>query len=452
MAIDFPDFLRVPVTPRDYSGVSDAISNYYAGYNMPKDAMIKAVQAKFAQPNAEADLRATQLRNAYQAVLNQYAPESEKQRILATTLANRQAQTELNQNAELERQLRVALSGGNPGALPASSSQPVLPNATVPAPARVPMPSGAQAPVMTPQVQIPPELASRMSLINPAVMTNGGMGNAPTAPIAPSGGANAPIPPVAPVIATNALPATSSQPASDATVVAEGAPNLAGVDALYDSSPLARAFLEKKGFKKTQEVKFDNKTGRTTILTKYPSGKVTLQSSGGVGGTTQDGFPLTNKMISAHQEKIAAIDNAMPILQEIVDLDKPNKNGKSQWEPYPRSSGWRPGLGWLPGYQSASTNYEALVNSALDTLMKAYGMPSTNESLQTIKDQILIGHNETDAQYKKRLQNFMKDLQRRKAYSANEVKRSNKIQPIDTSSGGNNADNDTYSSNEWEAL
>lgn len=436
MAIQFPDFLRVPVTPRDYSGVSDAVSNYYAGYNMPKDAMIKAVQAKFAEPNAQEDLRSTQLRNAYQAILNQYAPESQKQSILSTRLANQQAQTELSQQAELERQLRIALSGGNPGAMPTSSSQPMLPNTAMPPNARMPMPSGGQAPLMTPQSQIPPQLppaiASRMTAVNPAAMLGGDMGNAPTAP---SGGSNAPNAPVAPVIATNALPASaaSAPAASDATVITEGAPNLAGVDALYDSSPLSRAFLEKKGFKKTQEVKFDNKTGRTTVLTKYPSGKVTMQSSGGVGGNTDEGFPLTNKMISKHQGIISSVDVAVPVLKQLADMGS-----------YPRQS-------WVKGDQYAQ--YQGLVSQAVDSVLGSFGLPMTNEGLQTIKDQIEIKTFETPSHYKKRITKLIDDLRSRQKYSAGEVKKSNKIQPIDTSASGNNADSDnTYSSNDWEAV
>lgn len=453
MAIQFPNFLSVPVQAKDYSGVGDMVDNFYKGYNMPNDALIKQIQAKFAQPNAEADLKSTQLRNAYQSILNQYAPESQRASIESTRLGNRKSQMdidklalELQQERELENQLRTALNAaGAQGSAPmptqpqASSVPPIMPTAPMmpQAPAGLPplpgVPKGipiappipgmtmaGSAPLGTQRVAAPVQTGAPVSI----------------APNAPMNQANAPTAPNVPAAA--AVSEAAPQPLQE-VVVAKGAPQLAGVDQMYDSNPVSRAFLEKKGYKKTQEVKFDNKTGRTTIITKYPSGKVTVQASPGAPASPE-GIPLTNRMITQHQQMISAIDNAKPVIQEIID--------QKGFNPYPR---W---TGLVPGSMGQSATYDTLVKSALDTLIKAYGLPSTNEGIATVKDQLLIHHGETADHYRARLKNLVKDLDRRKAYSEGQVKKSNSIQPVDTSASGVNPDNDsgTYSSDDWEAV
>ena len=155
-------------------------------------------------------------------------------------------------------------------------------------------------------------------------------------------------------------------------------------------------------------------------------------------------------MISKHQNIISSIDNALPTIQKILDLSTNPNTGKpsKEYEPYPRSSGVIPGLGWIPGFQSKSTNYEALVGSTLDTLLGAYGLPLSNEGLDTVKKQLVIGHGETDSAYKKRLTALVADLKRRRAYSQAQVKQSNKIQPV----GRMDNDQPSYSSDDWEPV
>ena len=445
MAIQFPNFLAAQTANPDYSGIGNAFENYYAGKAMPKDDLIKAVQAEFARPTAE-------------------------QALLSSKLSNRKSQLDINklvmeaqQQKELEDQLRRALGGGGspaqaqpqamtPSQSPSPSAAGMPPLMSGGAPAQSPaMPAGnpvSQAitqaiqgggaggaqPSYTTNLQ---DTGTDVSKMDPRYRKFDQMASAPAAPNAPDQGAIAPT-----------APAPQQQPPQEDNlheiVVAKGAPQLAGIDAMYDSNPLSRAFLEKKGYKKVQEVKFDNKTGRTTIITKYPSGKVTVQGTASTA-SEGEGVPLTNKMVSKHQGIISAVDNASPIIQQILDLDD-----KKSWEPYPRNSGYQPGLGWVPGYQSKSTNYEALVSSALDSLIGAYGLPSTNEAVETVKKQLLIGHGETDKAYKKRLKNLLEDLNRRKNYSASEIKRTNKISPIDSSAGGATSDDGTYSSDQWE--
>lgn len=445
MPIQFPNFLQAQTQAPDYSGIGDSVENFYKGYNMPKDALIKEIQARFAQPNAEAGLESTKLSNINQSILNKYLPSKEQSSILSTQLGNRKAQMELNEQIDLERQMRAALAGQNPanymgGGGGAAMPTPIAPS-PIPSGGMTTMPNQPGMPRVSPGAPLLPGMPQGLPM-PPAV---GGMTMVGSPPPAPALQASpvpqsAPIAPTAEAIAPNAQNAPADQAAApvqpmDEIVIAKGAPQLAGIDAMYDSNPLSRAFLEKKGFKKTQEIKFDNKTGRTTILTKYPSGKVTTQMSNNIASGGDSGFPLTNRMIYKHQNIISSIDNAMPTIQKILKEDK-------GWEPYPRNSGLLPGMGYVPGWQSQSTKYEALVSSALDSLIGAYGLPSTNEGIDTVKKQLLIGHGETDANYKKRLTGLIEDLKRRKAYSEGEVKRSNKIQPIDTGSAAGSSNED----------
>jgi len=441
MAVQFPNFLQVPIQRPDYSGIGDAVNNYYAGKMMPKDDLIKAVQAQFAQPNAEETLKGSRLTNA-QTALNNRKLQLEIQKY-AYDLAQQRA---------LEAQLKQALSGG--GAT--QTNAPIAPTggAIAPnAPATMGTPAPIQYPAGMPQMPpsavptLNPKLGQAVAQVMQPAMQNMAIPNMPQGmpqamqqpAAAAQGGAPAGLP------EQLALQQQPEQPHE--VVIKKGSPQLVGVDKLYENGdPNVRKFLEGKGFKKTQQIKFDNKTGKTSVITTYPSGTVTVQSTSATGG--EEGIPLTNKMISKHQNIVSSIDNAMPIIKEIQDLY--DKGSKFQWEAYPRSSGITTGLGLgsVPGFQSASNKYEALVSSVLDSLAGAYGLPATNEGIETVKKQLLIGHGETDAAYRRRLTNLVKDLERRKNYSLNEVKRSNKIQPIGRMGGGDNE----YSSNDWEPV
>lgn len=466
MADQFPNFLSAQLIKPDYSGIGDAVENFYKGYEMPNDALIKKIQAQFAQPNAEESLKSSKLANQIKQVEAQYAQPNAVQSLLSSRLGNRKAQLdidklamEVNQQRELERQLRIALGGGSPSptqnnmpvAVPSAPSAISIPRVpTAPQQMQVPVNNVPQANM--PQAEnvpaIPPELLRRLTPIGaPAPMAMPTLGNALSGGNEMQGGQSATNAPAAPIPESTV---SQAEPLNE-VVITKGAPQLAGIDAMYDSNPLSRQFLEKKGFKKTQEVKFDNKTGRTSIVTKYPSGKVTIQHGEGAPPSAE-GVPLTNKMVSKHQNIISSIDNALPIIKKILEEGTDENTGanKTIWEPYPRSSGYIPGLGWVPGWQSQSTKYEALVNSALDSLIGAYGLPMTNEGIETVKKQLLIGHGETDKAYKKRLKELVKDLERRKSYSAVEVKKSNKISPVDTSNTGTTEA--TFSSNDWEEV
>jgi len=457
MAVQFPNFLSVPVRNPDYSGIGDIVQNYYAGKQMPKDDLLKAIQAEFARPTAEAALKSANLGNT-QAGLN----------ISKTGLDIRKMQAELNEQEDMARQLRVALGGGSPAAQPMpSQAMPSMPQAPMQQPVAQPAPQPMQMPAQTlsrPPMTgtqamaqaLSPNFANRMTLVDdPAKLAAGLHPQLAQAFTSAMQNQQQVMPQEqAPQEQAPSMDqmAQALAPKLDAQVISEGVPALYKVDELWEKSPNLHPYLEKKGYKGSQEIKFDNKTGKTSVITSYPSGKITVKSAG--AQSAEDGAPLTTKMISKHQNIISSIDNAVPIIQQIKELNvqKTGKDGKpvdKYWEPFPRTGSdvwYELGLGSLPGYKSAAENYEALVSSALDSLVGAYGLPSTNEGMETVKKQLQIGHGETDAAYMKRLDRLMEDLQRRKAYSSKEVKRSNKIMPVGRMGGGD----ESYSSDDWE--
>lgn len=400
MPVQFPNFLQVPVQTPDYSGVGNAVGNFYEGYNAPKDALIKSIQAEFARPKAEQELLASKLSNR------------------KTQMQMQQEAQQLAQQRQFEQVFQQALSGGNRN-IPSDSQQPMA------SPSQLAQnPQTSQSPRAMTYANDP---ASFLATINPA------LGKALQSPLQmQKGNGQQPISSANASTEPGAMDNSSGSAEPNEIVVTKGSPHLAGIDKLYEDNPLSRQFLEKKGYKKKQDIKFDNKTGKTSIITQYPSGKVTVQSSGGNAGS--DEASLTTKMISKHQNIISSIDTALPLINEILDKGKGT-------QPYPRS----PGMGYVPGWSSASTKYEATVKSALDSLLGAYGLPMTNEGINTVKDQLLIGHGETVSNYKRRLKDLVADLNRRKLYSETAVKRSNKINPV---SGMGNNEN-SYSSNEW---
>lgn len=432
MAVQFPNFLNVPIRTGQYDALGDIVQNYYAGKSMPKDDLIKAIQAEFARPNAEQSLLASKLENRGKG------------------LSNRKSQLDIDKMVQdiadqkaFEQQLRNALGGGATGAMPAMGGA-----------------TGAAPMSAQPPMQMPPAVggAPRPVQMNPALGQQLGQGGGtqnvdvgepdaygidPTkidrryrkfdqmATGLPDSAYKAGASPAAgqpPMAAPQGMPtapmALPQQPAApeepNEIVVAKGSPHLSGVDAMYENSPLSRAFLEKKGFKKQTEVKFDNKTGKTTVMTKYPSGKVTLQSIGGMTG--EEGIPLTNKMVAKHQNVIASVDVALPVLKKISNLDDADF---SRWSTTNRGA-----------------KYNALVSQVLDSLIGAFGMPSTDKGLQSVRDQVEIGHGESAEAYKKRIAELIADLNERKNYSAGEVKRSNKISPVSAGNTSNIDDPD----------
>jgi hypothetical protein len=374
---------------------------------MPKNDLIKQIQAEFARPSAEESLKSLKLGNVGTSLSNQKA-----------LLEIAKYKREQEQEAELQRLFSNALrGGGNTTSNPSQSQMPSVP---------------AEQPMLNPALVKAMQNQLQTSGINPS------------APIAPSFTPNAPFAPTSremptsftQPMETSAAPIAETAKAitspSNVEVITEGTPRLASIDALWEQNPLSREFLKKKGFEKKTEVKFDNKSGMTRVLTTYPSGRRTLETIGGIKGA--NGIPLTNTMITKNQNIVASVDNALPVLNKIKKLDT-----------FPRWST----PNWTGGSGNEQSVYEGLVNQVLDSLIGAFGMPKTNEGLESVMKQVQIGHSETKSAYLKRIEALINDLKERKKYSSKELNKPINAQAI---SDNEKSGEDNYSSNEWETI
>jgi hypothetical protein len=420
MAVQFPNFLGVPVRTPDYSGIGDVFENYYKGKAMPKDDLIKAIQAQFARPAAEASLRSAQLSNR------------------AGQLNIQKLSQELSEKAAFDKYLNQALNSNpstvNSGLYSAPSqmnqssgmSQPVQSGGSVNMP-----PSAAIANAMVNNGYNQPE-APRFDPTKMSMMPNGINQGAQGMPIPQ--GMPAPMPSQtaqqAAMAGASMQAQPDPQPQFNEIVLKKGLPHLAGIDQMWDAKPEYRKYLEARGYKKTEQVKVDNKTGKTTILTTYPSGTITMQTMS--KPASEDGVPLTNAMVTKHQQVSAAVDNLIPILEKLKNLPEHSNVYLGNWQ--------------ATGTQK---KYERLVSAAKENILRAFSLNPTDSGLQTALDQLTIGGAEDEKDYREAMLDLINDMLERKAYSDKQLKKSNKISPVDTSANGSSA-SDGYSSNEWE--
>lgn len=211
-------------------------------------------------------------------------------------------------------------------------------------------------------------------------------------------------------------------------VIDQGIPAQYKIDEFWDMHPEYQKLLEKQGYKKIVETKIDNKTGEVKVVTTYPSKRITVKTMS-TRGQSGDGIPLTNAMITKHQQVSSAVDNLLPTLKKLRDL-KSHKNI------------------YLFGNLTATAeqkDYERLVNSAKENIIRAFALNPTDSGLKTALNQLTIGGFESEQHYKKAIDRLIDDMKERKAYSDKELKRSNKISPIDTGAQG-------YSSEQWEEI
>ncbi len=181
-----------------------------------------------------------------------------------------------------------------------------------------------------------------------------------------------------------AMPAAEAL--QEAKVLTEGNPSLAHVDKLYDENPYARLALEKKGFKKTQTVKVDPRTGLSSVVTTYPSGKVEVRSTSNATGDV----PLTNALKTLHQNIISGAPKAEKMIDDLIESPSP--------------------LG-IPGFKpDQQARHKALVNAAAETYAKAKGWPNTNESIHRATTILGRGTLESDAAYRERLKSLKSSL------------------------------------------
>lgn len=206
---------------------------------------------------------------------------------------------------------------------------------------------------------------------------------------------------------------SNQAPSNDATqLISPGNSSLYHIDQKYDQYPQYRQEFEKNGYKKTQDIKTDAKTGQSVITTKYPSGKVERKIiPAGYNGIQ----PLTPAVKTAQQGVITGIDNTIPGIKELIKLAQ---------------KGMVPGQGM--GYifhPNKQSSYKDVANSLVDTLTAAYNLPKTNESLELMKSKILKRAGESDSNYVARLKRSLVELQKRREAAKQTLNNGIKLNP-----------------------
>jgi len=518
MPVQFPNFLQVAVRTPDYSGLSDIISNYYAGKAMPKEDLIKSIQAQFARPTAE-------------------------QNLLSTKLSNRKSQIEIDkalremaEQKQFEAQLRQALTGGgniatgnqNPYPQNMPVNPPMIgentpPKMTVinPSLGKVLADASGASPQITPSgSENEPvfddgldrtKMAARYRKIDqaatglpdsaykPGANTAGNFETILTpeeeakfqkwkTKYAPNdsgedydlrGAFKAGVTPdektghwpdtfkkpnhptfsnqsiyanAAPQLAgswngENYIKPTAQPEEPHEVVIAQGFPHLSGIDQMYENNPLSRAFLEKKGYKKTEEVKFDSKTGKTSLITKYPSGKITLKtiSPNEAATDTENGIPLTKPVLNKVVNQIRGADAVMPYIDKILKMGdlqfdkKGNPIGAGKNNQLPMTH-------YLP--TDANAGYKRTVSEALEKYMNATGLSSTDLSTKKVEEILERALGESTDHYLIELYNKKKEMMEDRKRNVEMVTKGlKKYGNLDTENEA-----PKYSSDEWEPV
>lgn len=185
----------------------------------------------------------------------------------------------------------------------------------------------------------------------------------------------------------------AQQPAQDSNIINQGNPELYSIDQLYDSNPLARMGLKKRGYEKKQETKYDPKTGVSSVITTYPSGKVTVNHS----VPANSGFEaITAANRTKAIDTIMGVTNVLPTIDNLISIaEKGNVPGQliGRW--------------FQPDKQAT---YDSLANMSGDTLAKALGFPATDKGMEAALASIRRAAGESDKHYADRLKDYKKEM------------------------------------------
>ena len=173
-------------------------------------------------------------------------------------------------------------------------------------------------------------------------------------------------------------------------VLVPGNPNLSRINDIYNKYPQYRKELEAMGYKKSQSIKFDSKSGMNIITTTLPNGEVKVRTEAitGQNGTV----PLTNALKSQLQNIKVNVPKVKRLVDDLIASPSPTE---------------------FPLYRKgARTKHHALVKEAAETYAKAKGWPNTNESIKAASEILGRGSLETDSDYRLRLEELKKELDR----------------------------------------
>lgn len=445
MAVQFPNFLGVPIQKPDYSGLSDIFQNYYGGKALkqndtinqskvkeaPLDLLLKQIQAEFARPNAETALSGAKLGNQGKSLSNR-----------STQLSNRQAemtlqklQQELRNQAEVEASVKAALAKG--GASSGMASGGGFGGGMMPSPTQSPPVMGSTPMNSSPMAQSMPGGAEGVRQQQNGTALQKGLMEV----MQHQAMKNQEMPTQAPILEEH--PAERMNDSKSQTKVIEterGTPALYGLDEMWETKPQLRPYIEKHYGKKEVKDQYDKKTGMNIVRTKWPSGRITVKTMMPEVEDTGNEVPLTKPGMVKVENEIRGTDALLPYLDELIELSKPQKVVEGV------ETSKLPYLADIFGFQApgnASATYHKTVNKALESYAAASKLPSTDKSIEKVHNILSRAPGESDRHYHEELIRERDAQLKKRARNLITMKKGlNKF--------GNTGSDESYSSNEWE--
>lgn len=170
---------------------------------------------------------------------------------------------------------------------------------------------------------------------------------------------------------------------NEPNVIDQGNPDLYRIDEMYNKSPQYRKKLEAMGYKEQKTIKYDPKSNTTTVITKSPSGKVSVFSNASNVQAQNTGKNLTNELKTRMQKMVAYAPILESGVKELINMPSPVRFG--------------------PYRAGAKTLHEAKVKELAEAYAIAHGWPNTNESIHNAEAILERGDNEWDNDYRNRL-------------------------------------------------
>lgn len=138
---------------------------------------------------------------------------------------------------------------------------------------------------------------------------------------------------------------------------------------------------------------------QSEIGQRNASARKSMQGSGGDAGDT-----LTKSRITANQALLQAIDNTLPLIDDLHEFDSPGQ--------------------FIGGYlhPTQQANYDAKVATITDSLVASLGLPKTNESLSLMEKVVRRRPYEGEEAYKQRLIDLKNDLLSRRERSVSALR------------------------------
>lgn len=241
------------------------------------------------------------------------------------------------------------------------------------------------------------------------------------------------------------MPESGNISGSKEQVLSPGNPQFYNIDDAYEKHPEARAFLEKKGFKKVEKMQVD-KSGNVRLFTKSPSGRVTVRNTGApqakdiMNGNIPLTKPVLNKLVNQLRGSIAV----KPYIKKLLDLgdiqfDKSHK---------PIGTGKKNGLPWTYSLNAnAEATYRSIVASALEKYISASGLQQSDISTKKMEEVLYRAPKETANHYVNRLYDQLQDMERDDKINEKLIREGIKIYggDFEEKSSKNNSGNEDFS-------